>query len=217
MTQVVIHPRVTVGTRLRVWAGVFDPPPTDALSLQWSHDGQIGQPNTLTELRPAGDNPASRVRTGVFEFDGVAPSSRHRVELIVQAGGNEYRSGEVWMRSLPDRMPSATGESFNVLIVSCFSEPTDPAGLAGSVVANLPATHTPHMTLLMGDQVYLDNPIFTKPTWDTTELTQLFERKYIANWKIGGGRSNGFAQVLDAAPAVCIPDDHVGTTIRAHR
>lgn len=112
------------------------------------------------------------------------------------------------MRSLPDRVPSATGESFNVLIVSCFSEPTDPAGLAGSVVANLPATHTPDITLLMGDQVYLDNPIFTKPSWDTTELTQLFERKYIANWKIGGGRSNGFAQVLDAAPAVCIPDDH---------
>ncbi len=81
MTQVVIHPRVTVGSQLRVWAGVFDPPPTGALTLQWSLDGQIGQPTTLTELRPAGDDRASRVRTGVFEFDGVAPNSRHRVEL----------------------------------------------------------------------------------------------------------------------------------------
>jgi hypothetical protein len=105
-------------------------------------------------------------------------------------------------------MPTGIGESFNVLVVSCFSEPTDPAGLAGSVVANLPVTHTPDLTILAGDQVYLDNPIFTKPTWDATELTQLFERKYLANWKIVDGRSNGFAQVLDAAPAVCIPDDH---------
>jgi len=75
-------------------------------------------------------------------------------------------------------------------------------------VANLPATHTPDMTILMGDQVYLDSPIFTKPTSDTTELAQLFERKYITNCTIGDRRANGFAQVLNAAPTSCIPDDH---------
>jgi hypothetical protein len=208
MTEVVIHPRATVGSRLRVWAGLFDAPPSDTLSFRWSLDGQAGQPNPLTSWHLAVDNPASRVQAGVFEFDGVAPNSRHRIQLTAVAGGVAHRSGELLVKSLPEGMPSGIGESFNVLIVSCYSEPTDPAGLAGSVVANLPAIHTPDLTLLMGDQVYLDIPIFTKPTLDPTELTQLFERKYIANWKIADGRTNGFAQVLDAAPAVCIPDDH---------
>ena len=58
MTQVVIHPRVTGGSRLRIWAGVFDAPGNDDLSLQWSLDGEITQPATLTELRLAIDNGA---------------------------------------------------------------------------------------------------------------------------------------------------------------
>ena len=62
MTQMVIHPRVTGGSRLRIWAGVFDAPGNDDLSLQWSLDGEITQPATLTELRLAIDNGAGTKR-----------------------------------------------------------------------------------------------------------------------------------------------------------
>ena len=69
----------------------------------------------------------ARVRSGVFEFDGVAPNSTHRVQLTVRAGDNALRSAELPMKALPERVPTGMGDSLNLLIVSCYSEPTDPA------------------------------------------------------------------------------------------
>jgi phosphodiesterase/alkaline phosphatase D-like protein len=60
------------------------------------------------------------------------------------------------------------------------------------------------MTLLMGDQVYLDLPTLQDFKNEVPWLAKKFEDDYTINWQV----SPGYSQVLAAAPSISMPDDH---------
>ena len=93
---------------------------------------------------------------------------------------------------------------FNVLLVSCFYQGEDVQGVAGTVISELKGAAQPHLTLLVGDQVYLDLPTQVIFPAEPDRLADKFEADYRRNWAGPGG----FGQVLAAAPSACIPDDH---------
>ena len=205
----VLHPRAAPPDRLRVWLGAVGYGLPKGLS--WKLDNQPRTPIALAPLASARkntwvDSAERRAFTGVYEFTGLAPASHHRV--LVCLGG---QSAELSARTLPEEVPNGPAESFRVLLVSCFDRGMDRTGRVGHVVASLPIHMRPHLTLLLGDQVYLDLPTLKDFEDDIEWLAREFEGKYISNWfgsRAVAGAPNGYVQVLHAAANVSIPDDH---------
>lgn len=200
-----LHPRAAPSrgdnlARLQVWVGAFGAEAAPA--LQWTLDNAVAQPVAM------GDNWADTENgcyTQVFEFtEGVTAGRLHRVV----ATGPEGVQGNLETRALPERVPDAASDSFfNVLLVSCFHFGEDKNGRAGRLISRLPARWRPHLTLLLGDQVYLDIPTLMiyqdKEAW----LREKFGGDYSNNWRSAAGK-NGYWDILSAAPSVSIPDDH---------
>lgn len=207
MPKIILYPRAAPGDRIRVWLGAFQL--TAAPTLRWRLDGAPVEPAALRNLRSvrpdsmlaAGQLPADvpRAFTGVYEFTNLRHDTLHTVSV---EAGDAAASLEV--RTLPDAIPSQLDRSFNVLLASCFHQAEDPGGLAGRIVSQLKATSKPHLTILAGDQVYLDLPTLRNFSDDLPWLADKFERDYILNW----GGPLGYEQVLAAAPSVSVPDDH---------
>ena len=91
-----------------------------------------------------------------------------------------------------------------MLLVSCFHQAEDRRGLAGTIVSQLKATSKPHLTILAGDQVYLDLPTLKDFPDELPFLAQKFEEDYALNW----AGPLAYTEVLEAAPAISCPDDH---------
>jgi hypothetical protein len=205
--EIVLYPRAAASDRLRVWIGAFAT--TGVPNLNWFLDGNPTPPVVLREissvrpdeLLPPGTSPGQlpRVFAGVYEFRGLRPATLHTISA--EAGGQGYH---LEVRTLPENVPDGFDQSFNVLLVSCFHQAEDRAGLAGNVVSQLRAAYKPDLTLLMGDQVYLDLPTLMNFPDNASELAEKFEADYRANWR----GPTGYAKVLSAAPSISIPDDH---------
>ena len=201
--RVVLHPRAAPSDRLRVWLGVLLQ--RDEPRLTWYLDGAVTNPTPVRRLARAYDRypqPGyTGVMTGVYEFSGLDPATIHRVQVRV---GDAENSDALQVRTLPAKLGD---EPFRVLLGSCYAYETDRTGLASQLVASL--RPRPDLIFLLGDQVYLDQPVLESFTADEATLAQRFEAKYIANWTIPAGRApNGYARILDAAPSASIPDDH---------
>lgn len=207
MQRILLYPRAAPGDRVRVWLGAFDV--TAAPPLRWHLDGAQVEPRALRPLTsvrpdhmlPANQSPANvpRAFTGVYEFAGLQPDTLHTVS--VEAGGMR---AALEVRTLPDAVPFQLDRSFNVLLVSCFHQAEDRGGLAGTIVSQLKATSKPHLTIMAGDQVYLDLPTLQNFPDDLAWLANKFERDYTLNWS----GPLGYEQVLAAAPGASVPDDH---------
>jgi hypothetical protein len=205
--DIVLHPRAAPGDRLRVWIGAFQV--TNAPALAWSLDGAPVDPLALMPMTSArtGDllpenqvpDAVPRAFTGVYEFEGLEPDTLHTISVDV-----EGVISELSVRTLPARIPTELDTWFNVLLVSCHHAAEDRRGLSGIIVSQLKALFKPHLTILAGDQVYLDLPTLTDFRDDERWLADKFERDYIENWR----GADGYAHVLDSAPTVSIPDDH---------
>ncbi|HEX7241151.1 MAG TPA: alkaline phosphatase D family protein, partial [Longimicrobiaceae bacterium] len=201
-----LHPRAAPGDRLRVWVGAFGR--TTAPRLSWRLDGAERVPEALApvcgarpdELAEPGER---RAFTGVYEFRGagIAPGTLHVVEALDDTG----ERAALECRTLPAEIPGLLeNESFNVLLVSCFHADQDRNGLAGTVVSQLNGPYQPHLTLMMGDQVYLDLPVLENFPDSDIPLARKFEASYTRNWT----DPLAYAEVLRAAPAVATGDDH---------
>ena len=205
--DIVLYPRAAPGDRVRVWIGAFQA--TSAPNLVWSLDGHPAIPNVLrsiSSVRPdnllPNDTPPDqqpRVFAGVYEFTGLNPDTFHSVS--VDADGVP---AHLEVRTLPASVPTQIDRSFNVLLVSCFHQAEDRGGLAGIVVSQLKSSSSPDLTLLLGDQVYLDLPTLKNFPDDRVRLAEKFEGDYRTNWR----GPTGYGQVLDAAPSLSLPDDH---------
>ena len=209
--NVVLHPRAAPGDRVQVWVGVFGI--KDAPVLRWRLDGRDQTARVLRRIesvRPPAmvEADVPRTFTGVYEFQGpgITPGASHRVELQAKDTDGAVRGAQIRVRTLPDQVPSGLSERFNVLLVSCFHLAKDREGYAGNVVAELARREKfrPDLTLLLGDQVYLDLPTFGIFGGGLRKLAKKFEKDYRLNWT----GSRGYAQILGAAPTVSIPDDH---------
>jgi len=140
-----------------------------------------------------------RAFAGVYEFSGLKPDTLYTI--TVQAGN---QSATLETRTLPSAVPTALDRWLNVLLVSCFYQAEDRQGLADVIVSQLPSVSKPHLTLLAGDQVYLDLPTLKDFPDDVAWLAEKFEKDYTLNWR----SPLGSTEILKAAPSLAIPDDH---------
>jgi len=205
--SLVLYPRAAPNDRLRVWVGAFQA--TQAPALSWLLDGNAFEPSALRpmssvrsgDLFHAGTDPATvpRAFSGVYEFAGLLPDTTYEVSVT---GGGE--SMVLSTRTLPAAVPTQLDRSFNVLLISCFHQAEDRAGLAGTIVSQLKATAKPNLTILAGDQVYLDLPTLQDFPDNKAWLAEKFEQDYTLNWS----GPLAYTEVLSVAPAISCPDDH---------
>jgi len=205
--SIVLYPRAAPSDRLRLWVGVFQATQTPA--LKWSLDDSPITPVALREIssvRPDDMLPAellpdkvSRAFTGVYEFNSLQADTSYRI--AVSAGGEPVKLETF---TLPASVPTQLDRSFNVLLISCFHQAEDRGGLAGTIVSQLKGTNKPHLTLLAGDQVYLDLPTLKDFPDKLPWLADKFERDYSLNWQ----GPLAYTNVLAAAPSISAPDDH---------
>jgi hypothetical protein len=198
--RIVLHPRAAPAGEVRVWLGVIGQrePPT----LTWRLDDCEALAVEMRPLSRAWDGYGDDylgVMTGVYAFRGLPAGRAHCVQ--VRVGATEW-SDILTTCTLPDAIRDVPLE---VLLVSCFAVGTDPTGMAGELVAGL--RPSPDLTLLVGDQVYLDQPLLETWTGNPAQLAQRFEGKYLQNWTAPGGQA-GFARILHVAPSASVPDDH---------
>lgn len=202
--NLVLCPKAAASSdRIRVWVGAFQR--ADLPVLTWKVNGGPASPQAVQSIRSArpdemlSGNPP-RAFCGLYEFTGLTPDRSYTIEVT---DGVET-SPPLETRTLPDRIPADADRWFNLLLVSCFHRAEDPQGLAGVIVSQLNGIEKPHLTLLMGDQVYLDLPTLKDFPDDLKWLANKFEEDYVRNWR----GPDGYAKVLASAPSVSTPDDH---------
>ncbi|WP_225033076.1 hypothetical protein [Paraburkholderia sp. XV] len=189
---------------LQLWIGMFGvaAPPVPQVSI----DRQAAVPLDPPAFFPIRDfsvdgNGQSINHQCVLRFD-VRDESRPR-QIVIDAGGERF---EFASTSLPKEVPTLMDGSFNILLSSCYSQPEDIDGLLGTIVSQIKVQ--PHLTVLAGDQVYLDLPLTQRVPDQNPDRARLLANKYYLNWLSGALRVPGLQSVLERAPVVCIPDDH---------
>jgi hypothetical protein len=152
------------------------------------------------------------------ELEDLTPQTSYDANLIVEglpSAGTEGCLRSCSFRTLPTGLPEAdSGDTFNILLGSCFYRRKDPEGRVGRTFAALPSGYRPDVKFLSGDQVYLDNP------WHETTLRwyrgnrkpgvfrEMLLDKYLANWTQRPDEDSGLHRLLaDGANYFC-SDDH---------
>lgn len=197
-------PQVAAAGELRLWLGVFgtETPPAPAFSV----NGRAALPKAppvWSAIRDRESGPGGRPlnHQAVVRLDALGPDRPHRITIA--AGGQQVQR---LLHTPPAQIPAALDGSFNLLLASCYFQPGDGGGLLGTVVEQLPLR--PHMTLLAGDQVYLDLPLFEDLPETEPALSRALGDKYRRNWTSSALGIAGLEPVLARAPTLCIPDDH---------
>ncbi len=197
-------PQVGAADELQLWIGIFgsEQPPMPTFEI----GGQAALPIGTPQLNPIRDRQTGPRglplnHQGVFRLAARGPDRPHLV--AVRAGGDRI---ERIVHSLPSAVPAKLDGTFNLLLASCYFQPEDSGGMLGNIVAQLPIR--PHMTLLAGDQVYLDLPLFEDLPESEPALSQFLGDKYRRNWLSETLGIAGLHALLTRAPALCIPDDH---------
>lgn len=210
MANVLMYPRAAPPGKIRAWVGLLDQ--TGHPQVRWLLNGQT-QSQARVQLKRLRDDdlhltpPTRQTWVGAVEFDVPTTASVHRVGVEV-VGSSLRESIEV--RSLPASVPE---DGLHILLSSCFYRHEAGAGnlqaALAKVVASCPPRQggsRPDLALLMGDQVYLDMPLFADKPTTLGPLAESFERKYLENW--GGGDGRSLVSLLGTAPWVALPDDH---------
>lgn len=199
--KLTLVPRAAPASRLRVWIGVQA---SAAPALNWTLGGAPANPVYLRQLQSAipadllGGKPASYF-TAVVEFSGLTPATPYQVGVTSSAGD----AAELRTRTLPLSIPNAFEKPFNVLLASCFHQYED-KGQVAAAMGGISGPRSPDLTLLMGDQVYLDLPTLKDFPPGAPELARKFEADYRLNWQ----SDTAYLPLLRAAPTASLPDDH---------
>ena len=110
---------------------------------------------------------------------------------------------------MPGALPSPVERPFTILFGSCFAGARDTPGDAGATFARLPPDARPDLTVLCGDQVYLDSPLvhFLTRLHPPEELAAEFLATYLGTWTQAGPLS-GFRRIHQLASVAFTSDDH---------
>ncbi len=199
-----VYAQAVESETIQLWVGMFgtEAPPTP----QFVIDRTPAQPLVATAMTPIRDQQVGASgkalnHRGIFRFSVAEAGLPHLVE--VQAG-DVHR--EIATSTLPKELPQALSGSFNVLLCSCYFQPEDTSGLLGTIVSQIQLK--PHLTVMAGDQVYLDLPLLEDLPEKEPALSKVLGDKYLRNWASSSLRIPGLEPVLTRAPVVNVPDDH---------
>lgn len=197
MSSLALHPRVGPTGVLRIWLGLFE---TNAapVDISWTRDGSPVSANIVQPLEPAHKHGA-RSFSGIFDI-AVPPGGRGPYRVRAKVAGSD--PAELVMNPIPSELSER--DWLRVRLTSCYHQAEDRSGLAGRAIRNLSPAERPDLSILMGDQVYLDLPTIGNFPDNDAKLARQFESGYATNWRTDGA----LADILNAAPSICCADDH---------
>ena len=205
---VLAYPMAAAPGEARLWVGVTNC--TKTPNVHFELDGAAHVPTAvraMTSVR-GGDllthESQPRVFSGVYKFSGLdSHGASHSVRVRI---GRD--SAQATLASIPESIPR---DGLHVMLTSCFHVDEAGPGAVWRAVSALKQQcglrKRPHFSLLMGDQVYLDLPIFKNYPKAKRPLAQILEAIYLRNW-IGEQRGKHFDQILSAGPFLAMSDDH---------
>jgi phosphodiesterase/alkaline phosphatase D-like protein len=184
---------------LTIWVGLFN---QDAKPAQPSVElnGAAVQPQVVAPVSEIRDGNGVNYRT-ILRLTGLTPDTPYDVAVV--HGGERY---ELATATLPEAIPQMLDGAFNVLLCSCYSQPEDGSGLLATIVSQLKVK--PHLTLMLGDQIYGDLPLDERLPDDLELTAQKIGAKYFDNWTSSQLGAAGLESILKRAPVVCVADDH---------
>jgi len=189
---------------LQIWVGFFDtenPPPVSIELNEAPVAPVVVAPVKAIRDSMTGPNGKPVNHRGIFAIRRVEPDRPYRVVIIA---GDERVA--LPTRTLPTAVPPMLDGSFNILLCSCYYQPEDSSGLLGTMVSQIMLR--PHLTLMLGDQIYGDLPLFEDLPANTAGVARKLGDKYRRNWASAQLGSGGLGSVLSTAPVVCVADDH---------
>jgi len=189
---------------VQLWVGIFDVavPPALKVLIDRGPADPIEKPQYFPIRDFSVDAAGQPVNHQCVLRFKVTDESRPR-QIRLEAGGEMF---EFASTSLPQEVPTLLDGSFNILLSSCYSQPDDTDGRLGTIISQIKVQA--HLTVLAGDQVYLDLPLTQRVPAQNPDRARLLADKYYRNWLSGALRTPGLQSVLERAPVVCIPDDH---------
>lgn len=200
-----VFPMLAAPGKIRVWLGLCaDVPPPEP---RWELNGSAIAARVhrvLTPLRPD----QRCIYSGIFEFDAPQCVHREACQLRVSLDGQRWQSLQT--RPLPVSVADAPAGELRVLLLSCYDQSQDARGRLVDVL--LSRGLRPDLTLLMGDQVYLDIPTLKNFPRDSADLLRIFESNYWKNWSCfrqsQTRTGSAYGRMLAMAPWAAVPDDH---------
>lgn len=198
------RPQLAPSTELQLWIGVFgyESPPAPTFTISGTAATQLGNA-TWSAIRDkqTGTMGQSINHQMVVRLPSKGADLPHIVKVTV---GEQSVHRTIF--STPRAVPSSMNGTFNILLTSCYFQPEDSGGLLGNIISQLPVR--PHMTLMAGDQVYLDLPLFEDLPESDPALSRVIGTKYQKTFLSDGRSTAGLESALSRAPTVCLPDDH---------
>lgn len=195
------HEATTTGAS--VWIGCDEAGPPD-LELHWTDDENEPQVRNLVGLERS--SPDGQFHYWLEKLDGL-PAGPQTVTVRVEGGGPVRASVDVG--PLRESLPQLGEREFTVLVGSCFSRQgaaANPTAIRDAMTALTANGLAPDMTILCGDQVYLDdesgNPIEYTPDDYWPALSQV----YLDAW--GFGPEPSIAPILATGASWFTQDDH---------
>ena len=134
--------------------------------------------------------------------------ARSAIPIRLLDGAGQFLAGTT-LTTMPGALPSPVERPFTILFGSCFAGARDTPGDAGATFARLPPDAKPDLTVLCGDQVYLDTPLlhFLTRIHPPEELAAEFLATYLGTWTQAGTLS-GFRRIHQLASVAFTSDDH---------
>jgi hypothetical protein len=189
---------------LQLWVGLFDTEAPPALDFQLNEQPVV--PKEIAAVQPirdamtgAGAKPINH--RGIFRIANLEPARPYRV--VITAGTERV---SLLTRTLPASVPQTLDGSFNILLCSCYYQPEDASGLLGTIASQIRVR--PDLTMMLGDQIYGDLPLFEDLPDDEAGVARKLGDKYRRNWASSQIGTGGLGPVLGRAPVVCVADDH---------
>ncbi len=197
-------------TTVEVWVGTLFP------SLEKPHDAQVilfdSQQNVLATQsikhadweRPFRNH--SRRFYFVARFDQLSPSCDYQLafQRLTKTPNEHWQTlKEGQFSTLPDQLSTDANTPFTVALGSCFYEHRDGGQVAASYKAlykRAAYKHKPDITLLTGDQVYLDIG-FDSLSLIPAEIRERIADDYAKHWQALGS-------IFTRGATWMMPDDH---------
>lgn len=203
--------RLTRGS-VDLFVGGFElPEPPPELRLSLRRDGVLWRALTVGPWQVLEGGPAPPIYTASLPLELPLEGPGSHASYEADLHGPE---GTLLARSAFDGLPAALPRSphgrgphrpLTVWVSSCFHEPNADLRLEETIRALLedPGLR-PHLTLLMGDQVYADFPQWRSLlTLTRGSLLARFNRAYARTWT-----NPGFARLLAGGGTWCVASDH---------